>query len=103
MLKRHWLLFSLGALVVLLPIAFVIVDNAGYGAMRSFAQLHGSKRSPDFSIRGVDFCALASAFGIPARRVDAVHDLAPSLREALAWNGPMLIDVTVDDAARKLF
>jgi len=86
-----------------LPITFVIVDNAGYGAMRSFAQLHGSARSPDFSIRGVDFCALASAFGIPARRVGRVYDLVPALREALAWSGPMLIDITVDDAARKLF
>jgi benzoylformate decarboxylase len=86
-----------------LPIAFVIVDNAGYGAMRSFAQLHGSARSLDFSIRGVDFCALASAFGIPAKRVDRANDLVPTLREALAWSGPMLLDVTVDDAARKLF
>jgi len=58
---------------------------------------------PTFSIRGVDFCALASAFGIPARRVGRVYDLVPALREALAWSGPMLIDITVDDAARKLF
>jgi benzoylformate decarboxylase len=50
-----------------LPITYVIVDNSGYGAMRSFAQLHGSKRSPDFSIEGVDYCALAACRRVASR------------------------------------
>jgi benzoylformate decarboxylase len=86
-----------------LPITFVIVDNAAYGAMRSFAQLHGSERSPDFGIPGVDFCALAAAFGLPARRVDASADLVAALREGFAHPGPSLVDVVVDSEARNLF
>ena len=86
-----------------LPITYVIVDNAGYGAMRSFVQLHGSERSPDFSIPGVDFCALAAAFGLPARRVDASADLVAALREGFRQPGPSLVDVVVDSGARNLF
>jgi benzoylformate decarboxylase len=86
-----------------LPISYVIVDNAGYGAMRSFVQLHGSGRSPDFSIPGVDFRAVGAAFGIPARRVTAPADLVPALRESLALDGPSLVDVVVDGEARNLF
>jgi len=86
-----------------LPITYVIVDNAGYGAMRSFARLHGSERSPDFSIPGVDFCALASAFGLPSRRVDASSDLVAALREGFGQAGPALVDVVVGSDARNLF
>jgi benzoylformate decarboxylase len=86
-----------------LPITYVIVDNSGYGAMRSFAQLHGSKRSPDFSIEGVDYCALAAGFGLPSRRVSVSADLAATLRAALRERGPSLVDVVVDAGARDLF
>jgi len=86
-----------------LPITYVIVDNAGYGAMRSFARLHGSQRSPDFSIEGVDFVALGAAFGLPARRVDASSELAGALREGFGRPGPALVDVVVDSGARNLF
>ena len=86
-----------------LPITYVIVDNSGYGAMRSFAQLHGSKRSPDFSIEGVDYCALAAGFGLPSRRVAVSADLAATLRAALRERGPSLVDVVVDAGARNLF
>jgi benzoylformate decarboxylase len=86
-----------------LPITYVIVDNADYGAMRSFAQLHGSARSPDFSIPGIDYCALGAAFGLSARRVDASSDLVAALRESFRQLGPTLVDVVVASGARNLF
>jgi benzoylformate decarboxylase len=79
-----------------LPVTYVIVNNEGYGAMRSFAELQGSKRSPDFSIPGVDFSALAAGFDRP-------DDLVAALRESFAAPGPSLIDAAVDARARKLF
>jgi benzoylformate decarboxylase len=86
-----------------LPITYLIVNNEGYGAMRSFADLIGAERLPDFAVGGVDFSALAAAYGLPARRVERSAELAPALDESFALAGPSLIDVVVDSAARKLF
>ena len=71
--------------------------------MRSFADLIGAERLPDFAVGGVDFSALAAAYGLPARRVERSAELAPALDESFALAGPSLIDVVVDSAARKLF
>jgi len=86
-----------------LPITFVIVNNGGYGAMKSFSQLFNSKRSPSFDIGHVDFAALARGFGMDAQRVDRAADLVPSLAAAHRAPGPILIDVAVDSAMKKLF
>ncbi len=86
-----------------LPITFVIVDNEGYGAMKSFVELLGSKRSPDFGIPGVDFVALAAGYGLPARRAATRDELAVALAESFADAGPSLVAVAVDAGARKLF
>jgi benzoylformate decarboxylase len=86
-----------------LPITYVIVNNEGYGAMRSFAELFGSGPMPDFSIRGVDFTSLARGYGVPARRVESPADLAPALVESFGSIGPSLVDVAVDAGARRLF
>jgi thiamine pyrophosphate-dependent acetolactate synthase large subunit-like protein len=86
-----------------LPITYVIVNNEGYGAMRSFAELQGSRNTVDFSIPGVDFCALGAAFGLHTRRVAAPAELVPALRETFDVAGPSLLDVVVDAGARKLF
>jgi benzoylformate decarboxylase len=86
-----------------LPITYLVVNNEGYGAMRSFAELIGSGPTPDFSIPGVDFSALARGYGLHARRVDRPEDLAPALEESFGKDGPSLIDAAVDAGARKLF
>jgi benzoylformate decarboxylase len=86
-----------------LPITFVIVNNGGYGAMKSFSALFESKRSPSFDIGHVDFVALARGFGCEAQRIERVADLAPALEAAHRSAGPILIDVAVDSAMKKLF
>jgi benzoylformate decarboxylase len=86
-----------------LPITFVIVNNGGYGAMKAFSALFGSKRSPSFDIGHVDFVALAKGFGVKARRVESAAELASSLTSAHRTKGPILVDVVVESAAKKLF
>jgi benzoylformate decarboxylase len=86
-----------------LPITFVIVNNGGYGAMKAFSQLFNSKRSPSFDIGHVDFVALAEGFGMKASRVKCADELEPALEKANASEGPVLIDVMVETAIKKLF
>ncbi len=86
-----------------LPITFVIVNNEGYGAMKSFVELLGSERSPDFAIPGIDFVALAAGYGMRASRATHPAELVEALDASFAAAGPTLIDVAVDAEARKLF
>lgn len=86
-----------------LPITFVIVNNGGYGAMKSFSALFASERSPSFDIGHVDFGALARGFGCKARRVERAADLRAALSEAHGTAGPVLIDVAVESEMKKLF
>ncbi|MEA2665136.1 MAG: benzoylformate decarboxylase [Candidatus Eremiobacteraeota bacterium] len=85
-----------------LPIVYAIVNNGGYGAMKSFGDLMGSHRTPSFDIGGVDFVALARGFGCEGVRVERAADLVPALAAAMAARGPVLLDVAVDTAAQVL-
>jgi benzoylformate decarboxylase len=85
-----------------LPITFVIVNNGGYGAMKSFSALFKSTRSPSFDIGHTDFSALAQGYGVPAIRVEHGDDLRGALAQAHATDGPILVDVVVESAAKKL-
>jgi benzoylformate decarboxylase len=86
-----------------LPITFVIVNNGGYGAMKSFSALFKSTRSPSFDLGHTDFVALARGYGIAGTRVERADDLRPALARAHASEGPVLVDVAVESAAKKLY
>jgi benzoylformate decarboxylase len=86
-----------------LPITFVVMNNSGYGAMRAFSQIMQAHRPPGIDLPGLDFVALARGLGCPRKRVTEVERLDPALGEALAANGPALVDVVVDDATTDLF
>ncbi len=44
----------------------------------------------------VDFSMIARGFGVTAFRVARKEELVPVLREALATDGPVVIDVVID-------
>jgi benzoylformate decarboxylase len=71
--------------------------------MKSFSALFNSKRSPSFDIGHVDFVALANGFGCAAKRVEKLADLIAALESSHRTDGPILLDVAVDPAMKKLF
>lgn len=86
-----------------LPIAFVIFNNGGYGALRSFGGMLGIPGAPGHDVAGVDFVALARGFGCEAERVETPADTERALRKAFASPAPCLVDVRLDDAVEKLY
>jgi benzoylformate decarboxylase len=86
-----------------LPISFVILNNCGYTALKSFAADLGIEKAPGVDLPGIDFPALAGGFGCPGRRVDQPEDLEPALRDSLAADGPTLVDVAVDEGVERLY
>jgi benzoylformate decarboxylase len=79
-----------------LPITFVVMNNAGYGAMRMFSRIMQVERPPGIDLPGIDIVGVSRGFGCPATRVTLPQDLAPALIEALAGTGPALVDVALD-------
>jgi acetolactate synthase-1/2/3 large subunit len=81
-----------------LPIKIFVLNNRGYLSIRSsqanfFGRLVGE--SPDNGVGFPDFVAVATAFGIPARRLDSAG-FASGIEQVLAAAGPQLCDVTLD-------
>lgn len=78
-----------------LQITFVIVNNSRYEALHAFGRLFGLPEPVGTDLSGIDFVALANGQGIEAAKVNYVSQLDAALIEALAADGPRMVDVTV--------
>jgi benzoylformate decarboxylase len=86
-----------------LPLTVVVINNAGYGAMRSFSQVMQVRNVPGLELPGLDFVKLAEGMGCDAVRVTRSSELATALKRGLAHNGTSLIEVMVDSAVPMLY
>jgi benzoylformate decarboxylase len=86
-----------------LPLTVVVINNAGYGAMRSFSQVMQVRNVPGLELPGLDFVKLAEGMGCDAVRVAKASELAPALKRGLAHQGASLIEVMVDSAVPLLY
>ncbi|MCK9283323.1 MAG: thiamine pyrophosphate-binding protein [Rhodocyclaceae bacterium] len=82
-----------------LPIKIFVLNNRGYLSIRSsqnnfFGRLSGE--GPDSGVSFPDFVAVATAFGIPACRLDTAA-FESRLDAVLADPGPCLCDVILDE------
>ena len=86
-----------------LPLTVVVINNAGYGAMRSFSQVMQVRNVPGLDLPGIDFVRIAEGLGCDAVRVSKASELAPALARGLAHDGVSLIEVMVDSAVPLLY
>jgi benzoylformate decarboxylase len=86
-----------------LPLTVVVINNAGYGAMRSFSQVMQVRNVPGLDLPGIDFVKIAQGLGCDAVRVSKASELAPALARGLAHDGVCLIEVMVDSAVPLLY
>jgi benzoylformate decarboxylase len=86
-----------------LPLTIVVINNSGYGAMRSFSHVLGVKGAPGIDVAGIDYVQVAGGFGCMGQRVSKAADLAPALAHAFAQRAPFLIEVIVDQAIPTLY
>ncbi len=86
-----------------LPVTFVVMNNREYNVLKNFM-----KAQPHFlSIRTnrfiamdledppIDFLALATAMGLPSRRIDRAQDIAGAVEEGIASGVPNLIEIPI--------
>jgi benzoylformate decarboxylase len=86
-----------------LPLTVVVLNNSGYGAMRSFSQVMQVRNVPGLDLPGIDFVQIAQGLGCDAARVTKSSELAPALKRGLAHAGTSLIEVMVDSAVPLLY
>ncbi|WP_407166510.1 benzoylformate decarboxylase [Bradyrhizobium sp. ORS 111] len=86
-----------------LPLTVVVMNNSGYGAMRSFSQVMQVRNVPGLELPGIDFVKLAEGMGCDAVRVTKSADLASAYKRALSHQGVSLIEVMVDSAVPLLY
>jgi benzoylformate decarboxylase len=86
-----------------LPLTVIVINNAGYGAMRSFSQVMQVCNVPGLELPGIDFVQIAQGLGCDAVRVSQSSELAPALKRGLAHDGVSLIEVMVDSAVPLLY
>src|SRR5205809_8123193 len=70
-----------------LPLTVVVINNAGYGAMRSFSQVMQVRNVPGLDLPGIDFVKIAEGLGCDAVRVSKASELAPALKRGLTHDG----------------
>ncbi len=86
-----------------LPLTVVVLNNGGYGAMRSFSQAMGLQGAPGIDIAGLDFPALAAGHGCEGVRVETAGAFAAALSHALRSDRPWVIDAAVDPSFGELY
>ena len=86
-----------------LPLTIVVINNAGYGAMRSFSQVMQVRDVPGLELPGIDFVKLAEGMGCHAVRVTKAAELGEALKRGMAFAGTSLVEVVVDSAVPVLY
>jgi acetolactate synthase I/II/III large subunit len=80
-----------------LPVKAFILNNQYMGMVRQWQELlHGGRYSESYSASLPDFVKLAEAFGASGLRVSAPGDVDRVIKEMLAIDGPVIVDVVVD-------
>lgn len=76
-----------------MPITSIVFSNSVYGWIKAGQNSGFGQRFYNVDFNRTDHAAVASAFGVKSWRVEDPADLARVLKEALAHDGPTLVDV----------
>jgi acetolactate synthase-1/2/3 large subunit len=82
-----------------LPVKIVVMNNEILGMIAQWQRLFYGGRLSQTSLKGrTDFVKLAEAMGVKGLRVSEPAKLEETLKEAFAFDGPVLIDVLIPDS-----
>jgi acetolactate synthase-1/2/3 large subunit len=79
-----------------LPIKIAVLNNGYLGMVRQWQQLFFEGRYSGTPLLGPDFVKVAEAYGIAGFTVRDKGDVVPAIEQALAVDGPALIDFVVE-------
>jgi benzoylformate decarboxylase len=75
------------------PVTFVIVSNAQYGALADFSRLLDVPEASYLDLPGLDVVKIAEGYGIPAQRIERLDELTDLVKSAMTATGPQLMEI----------
>ena len=80
------------------PVTIIIMNNHVLGMVRQWQTLFFQKHysNTDLHERKTDFMKLADAFGMPGYRINDLSELAPTLDNVFAEQGPVVVECMID-------
>ncbi len=85
-----------------LPVKVIILNNGYLGMVRQWQEMfwEGKYAGTSYEAFQPNFAEIAKAYGMPGTTITDDADLEDGLREALAHDGPALVDVHTDQMAK---
>ena len=77
------------------PVKFVIARNDEYAILKWFAGIEAVTGAPALDLPALECASVAEAYGVPSKRVTGLEELRSALTDALAADGPRLVEVPV--------
>ena len=79
-----------------IPVKIILLNNGVLGMVRQWQNVFYSKRFSGTTLeRETDFVKIAEGFGVKGIRVDHNGQVMDALKEAIAWDGPVVVDFRV--------
>jgi len=78
------------------PVKIAIINNGYLGMVRQWQQLFYKGRYVATPISCPDFIKIAEGYGMPGVRVKRREEVTPAIKQAMAHDGPFLIDFIVE-------
>ena len=78
------------------PVKIVLLNNNFLGMVRQWQQLFFEKRYSSTELTNPDFITIARGFGIDGKKVSVRKDLEGAIQEMLDFEGPYLLEVSVE-------
>ena len=75
------------------PVTFLVLNNAEYSILKWFAGMEQVEGAPGLDFAGLDTAAVASAYGVPSRKVEGSEELREALTASFASDGPNVVEV----------
>ena len=79
-----------------IAVKIAIIHNSYLGMVRQWQELFYGKRYVATPLSGPDYVKIAEAYGIPGLRVKHKEEVVPAIEQAMAEQGPFLIDFVVE-------
>ena len=77
------------------PLKVLVLRNEEYAILKWFAEMESVTGSPGLDLPALESAEIAKGYGVNAKRVDGRDELHAALTEALATDGPQLVEVKV--------
>lgn len=79
------------------PVLILLLNNHALGMVRQWQKLFQNERYSETCVKQtVDYCKLASAFGIPGLKVTNLEELADALKHPDLFRKPLLIEAVIN-------